>query len=94
MKLDEWLKKYKLSRKYFCKKLNISKGYLSLIINNKALPSKIIQKKIYIYTNMKIQPNDFFDLENWNQELKQIKKCQKLKFIHLLHEKQYRLIIK
>jgi predicted XRE-type DNA-binding protein len=62
MKLKEWILKQDFKASDLAKILKISKGHMSLIVNEKILPKKELLETIVLLTNKQVQPNDFYNL--------------------------------
>ncbi len=63
-KLKEWLLKNKIKQNKFAEIIGISKGMISLIVNNLAKPSLQTSLKIQQATNNEVQPIDFYEEES------------------------------
>lgn len=59
-KLKIWLLKNKIKQNNFAEIIGISKGMISLIVNNLARPSLRTSLKIQQATNNEVQPIDFY----------------------------------
>lgn len=63
-KLKKWLLKNKIKQNNFAETIGISKGMISLIVNNLARPSLKTSLRIQKATNNEVQPIDFYKEES------------------------------
>lgn len=63
-KLKKWLLKNKIKQNNFAETIGISKGMISLIVNNLARPSLRTSLRIQKATNNDVQPIDFYKEES------------------------------
>jgi hypothetical protein len=76
MKLREYLKNRK-KRAFFSETLSITEVSINNYICGRRLPRKDIIRKIYFETQGKVTPSDIYNVNQWKQELKQLKSQQK-----------------
>jgi len=71
MKIKEFIKN---NRNFLLNTLNITRQTLYYYSIGRCIPkNKELYKKMYLLSKGKIQPNDFFPIDDWKQELKQSK---------------------
>jgi hypothetical protein len=82
MKLEHFIEAGKRRDKkflvHFIKKLGITRTTYYNILKFRLTNSRLA-KAIFFATNGKVTPNSIFDVDNWKQELKQLKAEQNLK---------------
>ena len=75
-KLREYLNDRKITN--ISKKIGKSPAYLLLVLTNRVNPPLKTIKQIYLATDGFVTPDDFYDFEEWQEELKNLRE-QKLK---------------
>lgn len=65
MKINEYLKKEKISISKMAKAIDENEVTIAKWLYNGSIPSKERQRKIYNFSNGKVQPNDFFGVDEW-----------------------------
>ena len=65
MKINEYLKKEKISISKMAKAIDENEVTIAKWLYNGSIPSKVRLLKIYNFSNGKVQPNDFFGVDEW-----------------------------
>lgn len=77
MNLKKYLEKNKILKQELAKDINITYTAICSYIRGSRIPRKEIFKSIFLNTYGKVQPNDFFPIEDWKFELKYTKQLKK-----------------